>query len=163
MKMFRLLAPLFLLLAPAVIAGPCDQDEYKQFDFWQGRWQVFTPDGKLAGTNELTKEYGGCVLHERYQTPTGFSGESLNTYDRVRKVWHQTWVDNSGLLLLLQGKLIDGKMVLEGKGKNPKGQDVYHRITWTPNGDGTVRQHWQSATVKGQWQTAFDGLYKSAD
>lgn len=162
MKYSKWLVVLLLTSTASVAAGPCDGPQYKQFDFWQGQWQVFTPDGKLAGTNSLTKEYGGCVLHERYQTPSGFTGESLNTYDRVRNVWHQTWVDNSGQLLLLEGKLKGSEMVLEGKGKNAKGQDLYHRITWTPNSDGTVRQHWQSATVKGQWQTAFDGLYKKA-
>jgi len=157
MKYFVFVLMLFVV---NVHAGPCDTDKHKAFDFWQGEWDVFTKDGKLAGTNSLTKEYGGCVLHERYQTPNGYRGESLNSYDRTRDVWHQTWVDNGGLLLLLEGQLIDGEMVLEGNGKSPDGKAVYHRITWTPNPDGTVRQHWQSATVKGQWQTAFDGLYR---
>jgi hypothetical protein len=34
-----------------------------------------------------------------------------------------------------------------------------HRITWTPGVDGSVRQHWESATAGGEWQTAFDGTY----
>ena len=59
------------------------------------------------------------MLHERYATPRVYTGESLNTYDPARKVWHQTWVDNSGVLLLLDGKFDGKSMVLEGK-------------TWTP-------------------------------
>jgi hypothetical protein len=31
------------------------------------------------------REYGGCVLHERYDTGKGYSGESLNVYDAARK------------------------------------------------------------------------------
>ena len=29
----------------------------------------------------------------------------------------------------------------------------------TPNADGSVRQHWESADSSGKWTTAFDGLY----
>jgi hypothetical protein len=79
----------------------------------------------------------------------------LNTYDVARKVWHQTWVDNDGLLLLLDGGLVNGRMVLEGQG-----QGVRHRITWTPNPDGTVRQFWETADASGKWIVAFDGMYK---
>jgi hypothetical protein len=55
------------------------------------------------------------VLHERYATPGGYSGESLNIYDASRKLWHQTWVDSTGTLLLLDGGVRDGRMMLEGQ------------------------------------------------
>jgi hypothetical protein len=50
-------------------------------------------------------------------------------------------------------------MVLEGQTTGTDGQVTKHRITWTPNPDGTVRQHWESTDAKGAWSTAFDGLY----
>jgi hypothetical protein len=137
----------------------CDDPAYRQFDFWLGEWQVHTPDGKLAGTNRITREYEGCVLHERYTTPRGYAGESLNTYDPARRVWHQTWVDNEGALLLLEGRLIDGRMRLEGQNAGADGKLTKHRITWTPNPDGSVRQFWESTDPSGQWLTAFDGAY----
>ena len=35
--------------------------------------------------------------------------------------------------------------------------------TWTPNPDGTVRQHWEISSDAGKsWTTAFDGLYRRA-
>jgi hypothetical protein len=138
----------------------CSNPAYRQFDFWLGEWEVFKPDGSLAGTNRIDKEYGGCVLHERYVTPKGYSGESLNTYDAARKVWHQTWVDNAGLLLLLEGRLLGGRMVLEGASQGQDGSAAKHRITWTPNSDGSVRQFWESTDSSGKWTVAFDGLYK---
>jgi len=143
----------------AAAAGACDANEHRQFDFWLGEWNVRTPDGKLAGTNSISAGYGGCVLHERYTTGRGYSGESLNLYDASRKVWHQTWVDTSGTLLLLQGGLRGSSMVLEGQDAPAEGVIVKHRITWTPNADGSVRQHWESTDKKGQWTTAFDGNY----
>ncbi len=139
--------------------APCVSPEYLQFDFWIGDWIVYGQKGKFAGTNRIQREYGGCVLHERYDTGKGYSGESLNTYDASRKVWHQTWVDTSGTLLLLDGGIKDGKMVLEGSGVDASGHPIKHRITWSSNADGTVRQFWESTDVKGNWTVAFDGKY----
>jgi hypothetical protein len=143
-------------------AAPCDGAAYRQFDFWLGEWEVHKPDGTLAGTNRIEQEYGGCVLHERYVTPGGYRGESLNIYDASRTLWHQTWVDNSGLLLLLEGQLVDGRMVLQGSGQGRSGAPVEHRITWTPNADGSVRQLWESTDSSGTWTVAFDGQYRRA-
>lgn len=148
-----------LCLCRAAVAAPCEDSAHRQFDFWLGEWQVHTADGKLAGVNRIERVYGGCVLHENYTTGRGFSGASFNVYDAPRKVWHQTWVDSSGTLLLLEGGLIDGKMVLEGQATGADGQVVRHRITWTPNPDGSVRQFWESTNAKGDWRTAFDGRY----
>jgi hypothetical protein len=38
-----------------------------------------------------------------------------------------------------------------------------HRITWTPQPDGRVRQFWETSSDGGQtWNAAFDGLYVRA-
>lgn len=34
-------------------------------------------------------------------------------------------------------------MVLKGVGKNINGEQIPHKISWTSNSDGAVRQHWQ--------------------
>ena len=147
------------LVMNSALAAPCDDPQHREFDFWIGEWQVKTPDGKLAGVNRIEREYGGCVLHERYDTRRGYSGESLNIFDAGRKVWHQTWVDSSGTLLLLEGGLKAGRMVLEGQTIEAGGQVTKHRITWTPDQDGSVRQLWESTDATGKWITAFDGQY----
>jgi len=154
---FSAAATLFLATT-ARAAGACEAGEHRQFDFWLGEWNVNTPDGKLAGVNSITSEYGGCVLHERYSTSRGFSGESLNVYDPARKVWHQTWVDNSGTLLLIEGGLRGKDMVLEGEIRGADGVVTKHRITYTPNADG-LRQHWETSGGDGKWATIFDGKY----
>src|SRR5947207_2067311 len=105
---------LLSLLPTLSSAASCTAAEYRQFDFWLGEWQVHRKDGSVGGINRITQEYGGCVIHEHYATGRGYSGESLNTYDAPRKTWHQTWVDDSGLLLTLEGHLQGKSMVLEG-------------------------------------------------
>ncbi|MBB5206220.1 hypothetical protein HNQ51_003565 [Inhella inkyongensis] len=139
---------------------PCQAAEHRQFDFWIGDWDVFNPAGKLVGHNQIAREYAGCVIHERYSTPRAYAGESLNAWDAQRKVWHQTWMDNTGTVLLLDGAWKDGQMVLEGQGRDPQGRAQRQRISWTPNTDGTVRQHWQTQVAGEDWVTAFDGLYR---
>jgi hypothetical protein len=52
-------------------------------------------------------------------------------------------------------------MVLTGETVRPGGVQQMERITWTPNADGTVRQHWEQSADGGKtWETAFDGLYR---
>lgn len=144
-------------------ADPCATPEHRAFDFWLGEWTVFTPDGREAGKSVISRTMRGCVLHERYEGSTGFEGESFNIYDTSESRWHQTWVDNGGLLLQLDGGLRDGAMVLEGSTRSPDGSDVAQRITWTPlrAAEGGVRQHWEQSTDGGRtWITVFDGEYR---
>jgi hypothetical protein len=138
---------------------PCVTEAHKQFDFWIGDWVVHGANGKLAGSNKIEKKHRQCVLHEQYKTPTGYTGESFNMYDAGRKIWHQTWVDNGGTLLLLEGGMQNGSMVLSGETTDSKGAVTKHKITWTPNSDASVRQLWESTDPTGKWITAFDGKY----
>jgi hypothetical protein len=140
----------------------CRTAEHRSFDFWVGSWEVRTPDGRVAGYNRIREAMGGCVLHERYTTAQGYEGESLNIYDASRRVWHQTWTDNGGLLLTLEGGFDGQRMVLEGETVDTAGVATRHRITWSRvDGDpDRVRQHWESSSDGGAtWSTAFDGLY----
>lgn len=148
--------------SPATAAAPCDGPEYRQFDFWVGEWDV-SADGQAAGTNSIRPVHGGCALHESWQGAGegGISGSSYNIYDPASGHWHQTWVDASGTLLQLDGGLVDGNMVLSGRRPIRDGGGMtLHRITWTPNTDGSVRQLWESSQDDGaSWRVLFDGLY----
>ncbi len=140
---------------------PCSADEYHQFDFWIGRWRVENPSGQVVGHNTIERT-NNCFLHESYATPTGYAGESFNIFDSARGVWHQSWVDNSGLLLQLDGGLVGNDMVLQGPGTAPDGAPIVNRITWSlVDGDANhIRQFWEASRDGGStWQVAFDGHY----
>ena len=63
-------------------------------------------------------------------------------------------MDSTGGVLLLDGEVRDGAMVLEGIDA-----DARQRITWTQQADG-VRQLWQTSKDDGEsWETVFDGRY----
>ncbi|MEO8302701.1 MAG: hypothetical protein ABI724_01145 [Betaproteobacteria bacterium] len=139
----------------------CAAPEHRQFDFWLGDWVVRDPSAKVVGENHLTSLHKGCAMLENWTGNGGFTGSSLNLYDAERRQWHQTWVDVSGSLLLLDGGVVDGRMVLTGKSApDAQGTAALQRITWTPLLDGRVRQHWETSTDAGKtWTTAFDGFY----
>lgn len=173
-KTMRILLTLCLLLPWAAVAQdeapetpvappkPCATEQHRQFDFWLGEWDV-TQGDKPAGQNRIETAHGGCVLTENWTSASGnFSGRSLNLYDQANDRWHQTWVDTTGTLLQLDGGLEDGSMVLSGQRPGSDGGQVTHRITWTPNDDGSVRQHWETSADGVTWVTAFDGLYAKA-
>jgi hypothetical protein len=143
-------------------AKPCSSAQYHQFDFWVGDWDVYNPAGKKVGENRITREEGGCLIHEHWHGAGGGTGQSLNTYDLARGVWHQTWVGSSGTVLIMDGGLKDGSMVLEETrpGVTHPGKMVHHKITWTPLPSGDVRQHWEvSLDGDKTWKTLFDGRY----
>ena len=149
--------PLIVVLGGAAEAAakPCASPEHRQFDFWVGDWDVTRPDGHIAGHNRITPILGGCALREEWTGAQGNQGTSLNAYDGDSHRWRQTWVDQGGTVLLLAGRLEDGKMILQsGEGASRQ------RITWTPLADGRVRQLWDSSSDGGKtWKVEFDGIY----
>lgn len=146
--------------APKALPG-CTAPEHRQFDFWMGDWVVRDPAGKVVGENHLTSVHKGCALFESWTGSGGFTGSSLSIYDAARRKWHQSWVDIGGSLLLLEGELVDGRMVLAGKSApDAQGATALQRVTWSPLPDGRVRQHWESSADSGKtWTTVFDGYY----
>ena len=142
---------------------PCCRPESRQFDFWIGEWETFTPDGKLAGTNSIELMEDSCLLRESWTSATGgFTGTSYNFWNQRTGKWQQLWIDNQGGNLQLEGSFEGGSMVLSSRElPNREGKLQIDRITWTPNRDGTVRQLWEVSIDKGKtWRIVFDGLYK---
>ena len=165
------LSSALLVLLPAVLLqstpasesdkpAPCAATVHHEFDFWIGAWSV-TENGKPAGTNRIDRLLDGCALFENWVGVDGSRGHSLNFYDRGRDQWQQTWVDASPGVLNLTGHFSDGRMALSGKSNDPKThKQRSDRITWTPNGDGTVRQLWDQSLDGGKnWKVVFDGIY----
>lgn len=152
-------------LEAAAAPPPCAGPENRQFDFWVGDWTVVRADnGKYAGANRIESVLGGCALHESWTGASGYRGHSYNAFDAARGVWHQTWVDSSGGLLVLEGRFTEGRMVLEGEQPGADGKPVKNRITWTPLAGGKVRQQWDASVDGGKsWTVAFDGIYSKRD
>jgi hypothetical protein len=137
----------------------CPAPEHRQFEFWVGDWNV-TVQGKQAGVNQVTLEEAGCVIHERWTGARGGTGQSFNFYDRTTGKWVQFWVDNQGNYLHLTGTYAESRLTLLGTAPGPKGVQQ-QRLSFFRNGDGSVRQLWETSDDDGTtWQVTFDGLYR---
>jgi hypothetical protein len=126
-----LLLVLFTTTATSAPAKPasCTTKEYRQFDFWLGDCSVKDDKGKLLGHNKIKAILNGCALSESWTSAAGNPGNSYNFYDKATKQWHQTWIDAQDDALYLNGKLTNGKMVLQGKTPDSKGVITLQRIS----------------------------------
>lgn len=149
--------------AAAAPASPhCSAAEYRQLDFWIGDWDTFesdAPDGSSVARARVEPIAGGCAIHELYEQNDGLIGDSILSYDPVRKQWQQTWVTNRGSIMVIAGNFKDGALVLEGEVHLRDGKTVLQRITWETKGDG-VRE-WAVLSKDGgkSWTPAFDVLF----
>ena len=151
--------------APAGSATPsptpaCQAAEFRQFDFWLGKWKVSLPNGQQVGSSEISRQAEGCAIREQWTAASGKGGMSINYYDPAVKKWHQDWVGGEGTILHLRGGMKDGVMVLSDEPASGPGA-VVNRISFTPMPDGKVKQEWSISKDNGQtWQTSFLGIYE---
>jgi hypothetical protein len=136
---------------------------YRAFDFWIGSWEVFAPNGTRAGSNQIERAEGGCLLLERWTSSQGGTGTSMNYVDPTDGRWRQVWMDWGGNVILLAGGIEHGAMKLSGELIDQQGNRSGLRGTWTPLGDGSVRQLFEQSLDGGRtWSTWFDGYYRKA-
>lgn len=145
--------------------SPCATPEYRSFDFWVGNWDVFDSDNpnKKVAHNRVDRILDGCVLLEDYQSAEGEHGQSFTIYDASRKVWHQTWVTNQGVLLVIEGGMRGSEMVLTGTDRTTNGKTRSVRGTWKQVPDG-VREVGVTSSDGGKtWKPWFDIIFRSAE
>lgn len=152
---------------PAAAPAPpsCDADEYRQFDFWLGTWNVTGPNGQQAGVNEITSEENGCLLVERWKGAGGGTGQSYNFYDPGLQKWRQVWVALGATIDYSGGLTETGSMKLTGEiAYRNSGLIAPFTGEWTLNEDGTVTQHFEQQNAEtGEWQPWFTGVYTRAE
>lgn len=163
-KLFKLALIVFIPISLNAQNNNCNccTESHKAFDFWIGNWTVTNPDGTIAGKNVIKKMHGNCMLQENWtSTKSNFTGTSNNFYNPKTKQWEQIWVDTRGDILHMRGNRKGNQMILQTDvEQNKDGQPFYHRVTWTKNEDGSVRQYWETITNGKDITVAFDGLYK---
>jgi ketosteroid isomerase-like protein len=142
----------------------CSSPEFRQFDFWAGDWDAFEVENPNISVARARVDpiLDGCVLREDYQGTNGSHGESFTIYDASRKVWHQSWVTNRGALLVIEGKMQDGEMVLSGVDRTADGKQRHVRGTWKPVPGGVNEVAVTSIDGGKTWQPWFDLMFRPA-
>ena len=104
-------------------AHGCDAAPYRQFDFWVGRWDVFS-GANLVGTNEVKSRVDGCVVEENWTSASLGRGRSLNAYDAATGTWSRFWVGSGRFnisVILMEGGFANGSMTMQGSRTQPEG------------------------------------------
>lgn len=139
----------------------CTSDIHDDFDFWVGEWNVYAPDdGPYQGQNIITKVNGGCLILEDWSGASGSTGDSMNYYDPFAQAWRQVWVSAGAVIDYTGGLDETGSMALTGEIFYPaNGVRAPFRGSWTPQADGSVRQHFEQQGSNGAWAVWFTGIY----
>jgi hypothetical protein len=145
--------------------APCADAAHRQFDFWIGDWDVFeigqpTIVGPtiVGARAQVELILNGCVLHEIYEEK-GHKGESFSIYDATRSRWHQSWVNDSGYLLTIEGRLQGKSMILEGVDHLPNNKLRQVRGEWRTEGQGVREVATRSTDGGVTWSPWFDILF----
>lgn len=147
----------------AAQAARCPDPEFRQFDFWLGDWDTFESDNSVPHSiarSRIDPIAAGCAIHQLYEQNDGLIGDSILSYDPVRKVWQQTWVDNRGTLLVLSGAFKDGAVTMEGEMRLRNGKKYLQHITWKVEGAGVREFAVRSKDDGKTWEPFFDVLFK---
>ncbi len=167
----RFLVILLLLasLSAAAQQHPCEKDTmYRQFDFWLGEWEAFSPNHTKAGDSRISRILDGCVILEEWTSASisqglRYAGKSYNTWNNTTKQWQQTWVDNAGGSTEFLMGAWDGEKLQFQTNPFPYSTDTMatRRLSFYPLPDGHVRQHGEISKNNGKtWLTEYDLLYK---
>ena len=147
--------------------APCSAPEYRQMDFWVGEWELSfaKPDGSAGkATNRITRdEYGSCVITEHFAQPDiAYAGHSHSMFDKHKKQWVQTWVDNGGGYFALAGGPVQGqKHSFELKTITPAGpKQIHHRMIWEDVTEESMVWRWQAIQPDGSYKDQWVLNYK---
>ncbi len=129
---------------------PCSFPEASQFDFWTGDWNL-TWNDTSHGTNHILKIMDGCTINENFNDPSSkYIGQSWSVYNPSLKKWQQTWVDNTGSYITLDGTFENGIMTLttQSQKMSDGSQIIYHMVYYniTPQ---KFDWKWESSTDAG--------------
>jgi len=144
-------------------AAPCEDAEFKQFDFWVGDWAVASAaDGVHRGDSHISKEMGGCVVWENWTSAGNpYFGKSYNTWNPNLKRWEQYWVDSSAGVMFFHGELKNNTMdYWTDDVPQIGGGTLLRHLQFFNLGPDKVRQFSQGSGDGGKtWHTEYDFIY----
>lgn len=141
--------------------NPCATPENRAFDFWIGEWKVTDKSGeKEFGHSLIQLVSGECVLLENWTSKSGYTGKSLNYYNKRLNKWEQKWIGADGNPIEFIGDARENAIYYTAITFDKAGNEVKNKLTFTKLGNDLVRQFWEQSSDQGKtWQVAFDGYY----
>ena len=147
---------------------PCNQPEFRQFDFWIGEWEAFGKNGKKGGDSRISLILDSCIILEEWtsagvQQGLRYAGKSFNTWNAAAKQWQQTWVDNTGNTTAFTKGRFENNKIIFTTDPFPFSKDTMaiRRLTFFNLGIDKVRQFGEISKDKGTtWLPEYDLEYR---
>jgi tetratricopeptide (TPR) repeat protein len=141
--------------------NPCMYStEARQFDFFVGEWDAYTPQGRHDGTSVIQRIASGCGILENWKGTIGGEGKSINFYDPQAGKWFQYWIGANGAPLRYSGVYKDGAIRYEGEPYTLNGKKSITHLTFFNVDANTVRQLSERSDDEGKtWTTNYDYKY----
>ncbi len=139
--------------------------ENSDFDFWLGNWNLewTAKEGEKGyGQNFITKILDGAVVQENFKTSddSPFKGISLSVFNKKKKEWQQTWVDNKGGYLDFKGGRQDDKMILQREFVNGGQVKILQRMVFFDIEENSLMWNWEKSADEGEtWETLWQIQY----
>jgi tetratricopeptide (TPR) repeat protein len=149
-----------------IAAEPCRDTqrhpEYRQFDFWVGEWNVFSPAGLQVGKSRIEKIVGDCIILENWTSGAGSDGKSFNKWNPQLERWEQFWASEGGETTFFFGHLEGKNLVYKTDAfPQPDGTKQERRLTFFNLGPNEVRQFSEISSDGGKtYTTEYDFTYK---
>lgn len=144
-------------------AAPCEDAEFRAFDFWLGDWDVASAGtGIHQGSSHVSKEMSGCVVWENWTSAGGpYFGKSYNTWNVNLKRWEQYWVDNAAGIIFFHGGIKDNVMdYWTDDVAQSTGGTLLRHLQFFNLGPNKVRQFSQGSNDSGKtWHVEYDFIY----
>ena len=138
----------------------CTSIDHSTLDFWVGKWNVSWDGG--SGTNEITKEYDGCVIRENFKG-SNLKGMSISSYVPAEGVWRQIWVDEQNGFLDLVGKS-DGTNYIFHTTPDTVTPNIQLQMVFSKIQKDSFVWTWQRTENSGEsWQDLWQINYTRAD
>lgn len=143
----------------------CSAAEHRALDFWIGEWDAYRTDNNvLAGRSSITSEDSGCVIHEHWESVgqnAGYTGQSLNIYNRTTGHWEEYWNDTTGAVThFIGGPIAGGAVQMTTGDQGAQASNRYNRVTFTPQSDGTVIQRGENSVDGQTWTLGYQLVYR---
>jgi hypothetical protein len=134
--------------------------EARQLDYWLGDWIVTYPGASGSGSSKVYLSLDQCLLVERWDSGTGFSGENIFAYNPEDKLWHGLYADNHAHVHVFAGRVKSGSAQFDGRSHDAKGEVVLNRLTVVRVTPNKVEQIWEKSGDSGAtWKVEFRGDY----
>lgn len=139
----------------------CTSPEYRQLDFWVGKWNVYNSEIILSATSEISLINDGCAIHESYKATSGYSGSSINYYELSNHRWVQYWIDNRGSYVNFSGYFNEESMIFNASGFEDIDGSYIRRMRIIFVSEDEVRQSSDRSYNRGDsWVPEYRLIYK---